>query len=184
MKNGARNGGISRRSWLMAGLTLPLFSARAADLLNVRYDGDTIRVAPVNAHFLIGKQLERLKDGAAVAFVAQLDLLNEQRVLVRRLNAHFVVSYALWEERFSIAQLGKNPRSVDGLSAPAAEAWCFEGLTMGMLGIPTDRYFLLKLDVRTGGARDIEGETPAGISIRDLIGMLGQRKQEEWRMPT
>src|SRR5215831_17021686 len=105
MDHPVRERGITRRSWLLAGLTLPLFRLRAADSLNARYDGDTIHVAPPNVHFIADKTMERLKDGAAVAFVGQLDLLNEARVPVRQQRARFVVSYALWEEKFSVTQL-------------------------------------------------------------------------------
>src|SRR5690242_9755298 len=112
MKGPIRDRGISRRSWLLAGLTAPLFTVRAADSLNVRYDGDTIRVAPNNVHFLAGKPLERLKDGSSVAYVAQLDLLNESRISVAQKRARFVVSYALWEEKFSVTQLGRTSRTI------------------------------------------------------------------------
>jgi hypothetical protein len=179
MKSPAWDRGISRRSWLLAGLTVPLFSARAGDSLNVRYDGDTIRVAPPNVHFLSSKPLERLHDGAAVAYVAQLDLLSEDRVPRAQQKARFVVSYALWEEKYSVTQLGKTPRTVDGLSASAAEAWCFDGLALGTTGIPLDRYFFLRFEIRTGGPRDLQGDTIPGIGFKELIQLLGQRKTEE-----
>jgi hypothetical protein len=171
--------GISRRSWLLAGLAIPLFRARAADSLNARYDGDTIHVAPPSVHFLAGKTMERLKDGAAVAFVGQLDLLNEARIPVRQQRARFVVSYALWEEKYSVTQLGKVPRSVEGLSAAAAEAWCFEGLALSTFGIPPDQYFWLRFEMRTGGARDMEGDLPNGVSFKSIIDLLGRKKQVE-----
>jgi len=175
----ARERGISRRSWLLAGLATPLFHARGADSLNVRYDGDTIRVAPPSVHFLADKPLARLRDGAAVAFVAQLDLLNDARIPVRQEKARYVVSYALWEEKFSVTKLGREQRSVDGLSSSAAEAWCFEGLALSTLGVPTDRYFWLRFDMRTGGPRDLEGDSTPGISFKELIQLLGQRKSVE-----
>jgi len=170
---------ISRRSWLLASFTANFLPAWASDSLNVRYDGDTIHVAPPNVHFLAGKPLERLKDGASVAYVGQVDLLNEARISVRQQRSRFVVSYALWEERFSVTQLGKAPRNVDGLSAAATEAWCFESLALSTLGIPTDRYFWLRFDFRTGGPRDLEEDAAMGISIKDLIDRLGRRNQAE-----
>lgn len=179
METRARDRGISRRSWLLAGLAAPLFSARAADSLNVRYDGDTIHVAPPSVHFLTGKPLERLKDGSAVAYVGQLDLLNESRISVRQQRSRFVVSYALWEEKFSVTQLGREPRTVDGLSAVATEAWCFESLALSTMGIPTDRYFYLRFDLRTGGPRDLEEDSGVGISIPALIERLGRKNQAE-----
>jgi hypothetical protein len=179
MKTPAREEGISRRSWLLAGLTAPLFSARAADALNVRYDGDVLHVAPPNVHFLTGKPLERLKDGAAVAYVGQLDLLNEARVSVRQQRTRFVVSYALWEEKFSVTQLGRTPHTMDGLSTSATEAWCFESLALSTMGVPADRYFWLRFELRTGGPRDLAEDAAMGISIKDLIDRLGRRNQAE-----
>jgi hypothetical protein len=99
MATRSRETAISRRSWLLAGLTVPLFSARAADSLRVIYDGDNLRVAAPTLHFLTGKPLERLKYGDVVAYVLQLELLNESRTaVVRPQKGRFVVSYALWEE--------------------------------------------------------------------------------------
>jgi hypothetical protein len=178
METPARERGISRRSWLLAGLAIPLFKARAADSLNVRYDGDTIHVAPPSLHFISGKPLGRLKDGASVAYVAQLDLLNEARVSVKQQKARFVVSCDLWEDKFSVTQLGKTPRTVDGLSASATEAWCFQGLALSTLGVALDRYFWLRFEMRTGGPRDLEEDSLAGISIKDLIDRLGRKKSE------
>ena len=42
---------ISRRSWLLAGLAIPLFRARAADPLKVTYDGDNLHVAAPDLAF-------------------------------------------------------------------------------------------------------------------------------------
>jgi hypothetical protein len=175
----ARDRGISRRSWLLAGLVLPLFKVRATEQLSLRYDGDVIHVTAPSVHFLSDKPLERLKDGAAVAFVAQLDLLNESRVLVRQQKARFVVSLDLWEDKFSVTQLGRTPRSVDRLTAGAAELWCFEGLTMSTLGVPTDRYYWLRFEMRTGSPRDLEGELPQGFNLKELIALLGRKRSEE-----
>jgi hypothetical protein len=179
METRPRDRGISRRNWLLAGLTAPLFTVRAADSLNVRYDGDTIRVAPSNVHFLAGKPLERLKDGSSVAYVAQLDLLNEGRISLVQHRSRFVVSYALWEEKFSVTQLGRTARTVDGLSAQATENWCFESMSLSTLGIPTDRYFWLRFDLRTGGPADLEEDGLPGISISTLIGLLGRKKLDQ-----
>ena len=177
----ARERGISRRSWLLAGLTVPLFSARASDALNVRFDGDTIHVAPPNLHFLTGKPLARLRDGSVVAYVAQLDLLDESHLPVpgRHQGARFVVSLDLWEEKFSVTQLGKTPRTVSGFAANAAEAWCFEALALSTTGLQPDRYFWLRFDMRTGGPRDLEGEFASGISLKKIIELMGRKNQEE-----
>jgi len=183
MATRSRETGISRRSWLLAGLTVPLFSARAADSMKVRYDGDNLHVAAPTLHFLAGKPLERLKYGDVVAYVAQLELLNDSRTaVVRPQKGRFVVSYALWEEKFSVTQLGSTPgsapRTVEGLSMAAAEAWCFDNLTMSTLGLAPNLYYWLRLELRTGTARDFADEAKIGISLKDLIDFLGRKNTE------
>ena len=183
MKTRLRETRISRRSWLLAGLTVPLFSARAADSMKVTYDGDNLHVAAPTLHFLEGKPLERLKYGDVVAYVAQLELLNESRTaVVRPQKGRFVVSYALWEEKFSVTQLGSTPgstpRTVEGLSMAAAETWCFDNLTMSTLGLEHNLYYWLRLELRTGTERDFADETKIGISIHDLIEFLGRKNTE------
>ena len=170
---------MSRRSWLLAGLTTPLLSLSAADPLKITYDGDNLHVAAPALHFLTGKPLERLKYGDVVAYVAQLELLNEARTAVLRpQRGRFVVSYALWEETFSVTRLGSEPRTVEGLSISAAEAWCLESLTMSTLGLSPERYYWLRLELRTANASDLANESKIGISIHDLIDLLGRKNTE------
>jgi hypothetical protein len=183
MATRSRETRISRRSWLLAGLTLPLFSARAADSMKVFSDGDNLHVAAPTLHFLTGKPLERLKYGDVVAYVLQLELLNESRTIVLRpQKGRFVVSYALWEEKFSVTQLGSTPgvapRTVEGLSAADAETWCFNNLTMSTLGLEPNQYYWLRLQLRTGTARDFADDNKIGISIKDLIDLLGRKNTE------
>jgi hypothetical protein len=183
MATRSRETRISRRSWLLAGLTFPLFSARAADSLKVLYDGDNLHVAAPTLHFLTGKPLERLKYGDVVAYVLQLELLNEARtVVLRPQKGRFVVSYALWEEKFSVTQLatvpGVGPRTVEGLSAADAETWCFKNLTMSTVGLEPTQYYWLRLELRTGTARDFADDNKIGISIKDLIDLLGRKNTE------
>ena len=174
---------MSRRSWLLAGLTTPLLSLSATNSFKVTYDGDNLHVAAPTLHFLTGKPLERLKYGDVVAYVAQLELLNEARTaVVRPQKGRFVVSYALWEETFSVTRLGNSanspPRTVEGLSLPAAEAWCLDNLTMSTQGLEPTLSYWLRLELRTGTARDFADEAKIGVSIHDLIDFLGRKNTE------
>ena len=129
MKARARENLVSRRSWLLAGLTASLSAAFEDQQLQVRFDGDTVRVAAPSLHFLSGKPLDRLKDGDAVAYLANLELLDETKsASLRRQRGRFVVSYALWEEKFSVTQLASTPVTVEDLPMRAAEAWCLDRL--------------------------------------------------------
>jgi hypothetical protein len=175
---------MSRRSWLLAGLAIPVFSVRAAESLEVKYDGDNLRVSAPSLRFLVGKPLERLKDGASVAYIAQLTLFNDDHVtVVKRRQGRFVVSYALWEEKFSVTQLGTLPgsaRSADGLSSAAAEAWCMESLAITTLGMAPDRMYWLRFELATADQKDLSGMTDEpGLSFRKLVDYLGRKPKED-----
>jgi len=146
--------------------------------LQIRYDGEILRVAAPSLHFLTGAPLERLKDGDSVAYLASLELLDESRNLLRQHKGRFVVSYALWEEKFSVTQLGG--QTVDGLSAQAAETWCLDSLAVNTAGFSPSRYYYLRFGIRTATAREIAAST--GLSLRDLIAALGKKntEQTEW----
>lgn len=171
---------ISRRSWLLAGLAIPLSRAFEVQQLQVRFDGDSLRVSAPSLHFLSGKALERMKDGDAVAYLANLELLTENKTFtLRQQRGRFVVSYALWEDRFSVRQLANNPMAVDGLSAQAAEAWCFENLGLSTIGLAPDRFYWLRFDIRTANARDIAAEGLPGFSLSRMIEWLGKKNSEQ-----
>src|ERR1035438_6466124 len=120
---------ISRRRWLLAGVAIPLSCLGAAERLSVAWDGDDLRVAAPQLHFLAGKPLDRLRDGAAVVFLTQLTLTTDNfTTSLRRTPERFVFSYDLWEEKFSVTKLGEGQRTVSHLSAMAAEAWCLDNV--------------------------------------------------------
>jgi hypothetical protein len=171
---------ISRRSWLLAGLMTPLLRGEAADPLKVQYDGDNLHVAVPSLHFLNGKPLERLKDGDVVAYIAQIELLNEDRsALLKLQKGRFVVSYDLWGEKYSVTQLGSSPHNVEGLSATAAEAWCLNQMVIPTLSLAPDRYYWLRFNLRTGNPRDFAAEDQVGISFRGLIELLSRKNSPE-----
>jgi hypothetical protein len=176
----AREFKISRRCWLMAGLATPLLRAWAQDPLKVQYDGDNLHVAAPTLHFLNGQPLERLKDGDVVAYVAQLELFSDDKSqLVKLQKGRFVVSWDLWEEKYSVTQLGSSPRAAERLSANAAEEWCLSQMVIPTLNLAPDRFYWLRFNLRTGSPRDFAAEDKAGISFRGLIEALGRRNSPE-----
>jgi hypothetical protein len=178
MKTRPREMRISRRSWLLAGLTVPVFPGRGAQSIDVSFDGDNLRVSAPSLHFLTGKPLERLKDAATVVFLSQLTLFAENHdMAIRRVPERFVVSYDLWEEKFSVTQLGSSPRSTPHvLSAPAAEAWCLEGLAISALGVAPNRPFWLRFELRTADQKDLAGGAgEPGLNLRSLIELFSRK---------
>jgi hypothetical protein len=181
----ARDVKFSRRSWLLAGLALPLSRAAAflaeAPALSVTWDGDNIHVTAPRLHFLTGAPLGRLKDGAAVVFLSQLTLYTDSRSTVfRRVPDRLVLSYDLWEEKFSVTRMGSTPHSVSHLSAAAAEAWCLDSLLMSVSGLAPDRPFWLKFEMRTAGPKELSSVVgEPGISITKLIEVFSRKPGPE-----
>jgi len=143
--------------------------------LNVRLDGDYLRIALPHLDFLQGKPLERLKDGASVAFIGQVTLTTTPNSLVpvARSVARFALSYDIWEERFSVGKIGQTfdaRRTVSHLSAEAAENWCIDNLAVDRSLVPADRDFWVQLDLRAEDPRDQAGVVgDPGINLTRLI---------------
>jgi hypothetical protein len=179
----ARKGGvtISRRRWLLAGVAIPVSRLWAFDRLTVTWDGDDLHVAAPQFHFLSGKPLDRLKDGAAVVFLTQLTLTTDNfTTSLRRTPERFVFSYDLWEEKFSVTKLGEGQRTVSHLSATAAEAWCLDNVAISSTGLPQDRPFWLRFELRAAEPKDeaaVMGES--GLNLTRLIEIFSRRPRDQ-----
>lgn len=172
---------ISRRRWLLAGVALPLSNLAAAESLTVTWDGDDLHVAAPQIHFLAGKPLDRLKDGGSVVFLTQLTLTTDHfNSSLRRVPERFVFSYDLWEERFSVTKLGEGQRTVAHLTAAAAEAWCLDNVAISSTGLPQDRPFWLRFEMRAAEPKDeaaVMGDT--GLNLTRLIEIFSRRPRDE-----
>jgi len=189
MRQPARLSDISRRSWLLAGLAIPLLRARAADSVAVTFDGDNLHIAVPRLHFLAGKPLDRLMDGASVAFLAQLTLFGaDHGTVIRRHPDQLVFSYDLWEENFSVRRLGSVPRSASRLSMAAAEAWCLEDLEISASGLAPDRPFWVRFELRMADPQDSSSVVANdGISITRLIEIFSRKPgagEPHWALET
>jgi hypothetical protein len=176
---------ITRRSWLLAGLAIPASRALASfapATLSATWDGDSIFISAPNLHFVTGKSLERLKDGAPVMFLSQVTLSTDPgyRTTFRRLPERFVVSYDLWEERFTVTRLSGLPRSISHLTAAAAESWCLESMAVSAAGLEPQRQFWLRFELRAADPKEeaaVVGEP--GINITRMIEIFSRRARSE-----
>jgi len=164
-------------------------SPAAQENLSVHLDGDYLRISIPHIDFLKGKPLDRLKDGASVAFIGQLSIMTSPNSLtpVARSVARFALSYDIWEERFSVTKIGQTPESRTSgshLSAQATENWCLDKLVIDRSQLPADRDFYVQLDFRAESAADQLGIIgDPGINITRLIEMFGRAPrspQERW----
>jgi hypothetical protein len=177
---------ITRKRWLLAGVAIVLSQAvssqaLAAQSLSVVWDGDDLHVAAPQLHFLAGKPLERLKDGASVVFLTQLTLTTDSfNSILRRTPERFVFSYDLWEEKFSVTKLGPGQRTITHLSATAAEAWCLDNVAISASSLPTDHPFWLRFELRAADPKDeaaVIGEP--GINLTRLIEIFSRRPRDQ-----
>jgi hypothetical protein len=175
---------------VLAGTALCVFglSLNPNDL-RVYLDGDYLRLSAPRLYFLSGKPLERLKDGASVAFIGQLTISLSPTSLqpLSRSVARFAFSYDIWEERFSVSKIGPNAnskRTASHLSAQAAQDWCLDNLVIDRSQIPSDKPFYIQLDLRAEDPQDqLSFLGDPGINITRLIeifGRPGRSAQPRW----
>jgi hypothetical protein len=179
MSQGRRQHGDAqptRREWLRVVAAAPLAATPVSERLNVLWDGDNLRFSAPQLRFLTGKPLERLRDGNPVGFAWQITLSLDGLVTPwRRVPGRFVISYDLWEEKFTVTRIGLNTASVSHLSAAAAEAWCLENMVVGSAGLAPDKQFWARLDLRVEDARPAAGVVgESGINITRLIELFSR----------
>jgi hypothetical protein len=161
-----------------------------------------LHIRAPNLHFLNGASLDRLKNGAAVPFDFHLSLaVDSSSNLYDRAVERFVISYDLWEEKYSVTKLWgsssmrgssrrgmRERRSVSHLSATAAESWCIDNIAVSTSGLDPNRRMWVRLEVRSSDPRDmppIIGES--GISISRLIELFShppRSGQQRWTLQT
>lgn len=164
-----------------------LFTAatRAQDVL-VRATADGLGLAAPSVHFLSGKPLDSLRNGATVSFDIQVTLLSDNRqAIVRHALERFVISYDLWEERFSVTRMRTTRVSASHLTAQQAEAWCLDRFTLSTAGLPADRPYRVRLEVHASQGRDTQPIESDGLSIGTLIELFSRSGKSagvtQWR---
>jgi len=170
-------------------LSLPGAVSSATEDLVVRLDGDYLRISLPHIDFLKGKPLDRLKDGASVAFIGHVTITTSPNSITSLASemARFAFSYDIWEERFSVTKLGETPgarRTAAHLSAQAAENWCLDNLSIDRSWVPVDKPFYVQLDLFAEDSKDQSGIIgDPGINLTRLIEMLGRAPRgprERW----
>jgi hypothetical protein len=161
---------------VLAAAVVAARAALPAQEIVVRLAGDHLRVSAPKLRFLTGKPLESLRNGASVAFDIQVSILGDGRQTVLRRNfERFVISYDLWEERFSVARMRSTRSSASHLTALAAEAWCLDGFALPVAGLPRDKPLHVRVDIRAqNGRQRQENEGDEGLSLGALIDLFSR----------
>jgi hypothetical protein len=169
---------LLRPAFLAFAVYLPLGAAT----LEVRLSAGRIRVSASGVHFVAGKPLDRLRNGAPVAFALQLSVTVADRAAgtLARDVERYVLSYDLWEEKFSVVKLGSPGRSTSHLSAEAAEAWCIGDLGVPAEGLDAHAPLRFKLEIRAEAT--VPEDAPAAgapVSLSRLIDVFSRRPRQE-----
>jgi dihydroneopterin aldolase len=148
--------------------------------LQVERRGDQLHISAPQLRFLQGKALEKLHNGSTVAYAVTLTAVAEHtRKTAFTLRERFVVSYDLWEERYSIVQSGTNSRTVSRLSAMMAEVWILESMTIPVRLIPERQPFMIELacSIEESEAANGNGENSA-LTLAGIIDIFSRKKSE------
>lgn len=159
-----------------------------AQQLILKATPDQVQVSAPNLHFLAGRPLERLRNGNSVAFDFHLAILNhDKQQILRRNFERFVISYDLWEEKFSIARMRSTRSSVSHLSAAAAETWCMDNMAVSSGGLPDEKPVWVRLEIRAQDSRAQRSMTDEeGLSLANLIEIFSRpakaQDPQHWRL--
>ena len=161
-------------------------SVASEDLIPRRGTSDELHVAAPRLHFLTGRSLDRLHDGVSVPFDFQLSVASGVKTnVMERALERFVVSYDLWEEKFSVVRLRNLRKSNLRLSSNAAESWCLDNIFVPISRLPADHPLWAKLEIRSVDPKqDAAPEEPA-ISLTSLIEVFSRparAQQEHWSL--
>jgi hypothetical protein len=175
--------------WLIVAFLSGFTLAMMAEELILNWHNNRLEFAAPRVHFLGGRPLEMLHNAEPVPVDFQLTVFSGSRTHVfQQVTDQFVVSYALWEERFKVVKTQSPRRMAEHLTAEKAEAWCWEQMTMDPGGLAGTEPFWARFEIRAEDGHDgpLFGRgsiTESGISLTSLIEVFSRRarsQQSHW----
>ncbi len=148
--------------------------------LTVERRGDILRMTGPRLHFLEGKALEKLHDGATVIYLITATAFEAHtKKTVFLLQERFSISFDLWEEKYSVAQLRQDGRTVSRLTAAMTEAWCLDNMPVPVRTIPDGQRFMIRLECSVDESYSgNKGKSGSGLTLEGLIDLLSRKKNE------
>lgn len=180
--------------WVIVAFFSGLAVAMWAEDLVLSSQESRLEFAAPRVHFLVGKPLERLRNASEVPFVFKITLWSGSRNhILREVPARFVVSYDLWEEKFSVTNMVTPRRLARHLTNTAAEAWCLKELSQDVSGLNVNEPLWARLEIRAEDGKESglpfgRGNiTDSGISLTSLIEIFSKpaaTTQPHWTIET
>jgi len=167
--------------WVIATFLSGVAVAMWAEELSLSTQDNRLEFAAPRLHFLVGKPLERLRNAAEVSFAFHITLFSgNQTHKLQETASRFVVSYDLWEEKFSVTKLANPRRTARNLADTAAEAWCLREMSMDVTGVGAKEPLWARLEIRAEDSKDgglpfgRGNITDSGISLTSLIDIFNR----------
>jgi hypothetical protein len=161
--------------WLcLIAVVCPRLLAQSAPLA-VERQGDHLRLFAPRLHFIDGAPLAQLRDGASVTYVFSVTLEpGLGHGSPSRIEQRVIVSYDLWEERFSVVRTDPAGRAASHLTAVAAEAWCLDNLSVPISSAPAGNTFVVKLACWILPDEPRRPDASSGLTLSGLIDLLSR----------
>jgi hypothetical protein len=167
--------------WLVAAFVSGFGLAMWAEDLALRWHNNLLEFSAPHMHFLTGKQLERLHNGAQVPFDLKVSLYSGTKDhLCCQLAERFLVSYSVWEEQFRVIKTQSPRTMIDHLDVTDAEAWCQKQMLLDPGPLSATEPLWARMEVRVPP----EGKTAnpfgsdrigeAGINLNGLIDLFSR----------
>jgi hypothetical protein len=149
--------------------------------LAVEHCGDHLRVIAPNMHFLEGKPLETLHNGSTVTYILSLAVVAEQAAEPTFLmQERFLVSFDLWEEKYSVVQAGPGGHAASRLTAAMTEAWCLERMPIPVRAVPERQQFMVRLECYIEeNEKESDGKNNSGLTLAVLIDIFSRKREAE-----
>jgi hypothetical protein len=180
--------------WVIAAFLSGLAFAMAAEDLILSTQESRLEFFAPRVHFLVGRPLERLRNASEVPFDFKITLWSgTHNHLLREAPARFVVSYDLWEEKFSVTRLLPSRRTARHLTDTAAELWCLQQMSQDVTGVSATEPLWARLEIRAQDGKEAglpfgRGNiTDSGINLTSLIEILSRpaaTTQPHWTIET
>jgi hypothetical protein len=171
--------------WLVLAFLSGFALAMWAEEVILNWRDNRLEFAAPRVHFLGGKPLELLHNAAPVPFGFQVTLFSgTHEHIFQKLTDRFVVSYDLWEEKFRVVKTQSPVRRVEHLTAPDAEKWCWDQMTMDVSGVASTEPLWVRMEIRAEDGKDgpLFGRgsvSESGISLTSLIELFSKPPRSE-----
>lgn len=167
--------------WLVAAFVSGFGLAMWAEDLRLNWHNNFLEFSAPHLHFLTGKPLDRLHNGAQVPFDFKISLYSGTRShLFGQIAERFLFSYDVWGEQFSVVKTQSPRKTVAHLSAADAEAWCWKQMPFDPAGIDEKETLWARVEVRSQEPRSTsplfgrDSISESGINLTGLIELFSR----------